>query len=228
MHKYKLVSYPRSGRNMVKNRLLQCTRECQVYAPDDVVPKDADIVDFFHWYYSEDHDYHSRVKYDPKLRYLFLYRNPVRTMVSHAKIYKHGNGAKSVSAFKAFCDNRTFGLPQWAHMMNKWYSPGYPNVMCLAYEDIVHEPVTNLAKILEWVGLPSSDAVACHLVGARQPTDRKKRLRQVKRIKPIKNLERWEFYEQEINYLRSIEKRPVIKDIMDKASIPGFEDKRSV
>jgi hypothetical protein len=103
-------------------------------------------------------------------RIVYICRDPKDALVSmwlftQKKLAAEANGGDLPKpytieeAFELFCDGRAFYGPQWHHVAGYWEaSRRWPEeVLFLRYEDMLHDPVSNVRKLAAFMGCAFSD-----------------------------------------------------------------------
>ncbi|TVU12199.1 hypothetical protein EJB05_45832, partial [Eragrostis curvula] len=87
----------------------------------------------------------------PGCRIVYICRNPKDVLVSEL----HFLGKLQLTeAFEEFCAGRSFCGPYWCHVLQYWEqsSKSPDKVLFVKYEDMVHDPKSNLKKLAEFMG----------------------------------------------------------------------------
>jgi hypothetical protein len=95
-------------------------------------------------------------------RIVYICRDPKDALVSMWFFTKKKLADEAYTieeAFEFFCDGRAFYGPQWHHVAGYWEaSRRWPEeVLFLRYEDMLHDPVSNVRKLAAFMGCAFSD-----------------------------------------------------------------------
>uniref|UniRef100_A0A0E0LYX1 Sulfotransferase n=1 Tax=Oryza punctata TaxID=4537 RepID=A0A0E0LYX1_ORYPU len=92
-------------------------------------------------------------------RIIYICREPKDMLVSFWHYFQQAVGVTLAETFETFCNGAMVHGPFWDHILSYWRASKLrpDNVLFLRYEELLHDPASNVRKLAQFVSLPFSD-----------------------------------------------------------------------